>query len=269
MADNFVDNAADIDPGSGHAAGDNLYFQSGATAATTNLNKSGLAAGGHAQVAVAFGWTADIGTAASPLRAEISSGASARLLYSAGGGRMYYRPNGNTDLCDLLRNVGPGSRHLYLVTGGTVTVAELSAAKTTINGAVTATTIRVSNTANVFILDDSSTDPTTLDIGGGTVTTERGATTVEQRAGQANWDAGTNTIGTYNLDGGTCLLEESGTITTLNWKAGAFDVSQLQRPLTITTANIWKTSVDNGSLVTILNHPLVTITTTNWIMDAA
>lgn len=269
MADRLLESTNNWDQSGTHAAGDSVYCTSGGTAITTSLDKSALGAGGYAEVNIAFPWTADIGTTSTPLRAEISSGADARLLYRAGGGRLYYRPNGNSDVCDLCRNVGPGSRHLFLVDGGTVTVAELSAARTTIEGAVTVPTIRVSNSAQVFILDDSSTDPTTLDVGGGNVTTERGATTVDQRAGTLTWDAAANTVTTINMDGGTQVLRETGTITTLNWKAGSFDVSQLARKVTITTANVWKTSVNQQALHHFLNHPLLTVTTLNWIMEAA
>jgi hypothetical protein len=265
MATRIISNTATLGA-SGHTAADDVFLQDGNTPLTTDIDASGLAAGGYDEFVVAFGWKANIGTFSNPLQAEVST----RFVYGAGAGQCWYYPNGDSDVCALLRVIGPGRPRMTLLTGGTITVLECSSGITDVTEPVAATTIRVDKSAIINILDNSSTDPTLLDASGGTVNTARGATTITQRgSANVNVNAETNAIGTWNVDGGRAVLIESGTITTLNWKAGSFDVRQLNRPVTITTANIWTTAIDPATLNALLTHPLVTIGTPNYIMDGA
>jgi hypothetical protein len=254
----------------GHTAGDTVIIQNSGVDITTTLDATGLATGGYALVKVVPTYHGVIGTEAVPLRAEISSGTVARLDYFTAAGQMYYRPNGDADVCDLLRVGGGGI--MNLVTGGTVTLAELWGGTTNIGEAVAVTTLEACLSALVNMPDATSTDPTTVLLyGNARWNTERGATTATIRdSATADVDAGTNVFTTINVDGGNWRHRDSGTITNLNWRNGVFDATSLERELTITNTTINKKQVDQAALLAFLNHPLITLSNAIvWEMDAA
>lgn len=255
----LVQDSANLVPGSSHAAGDTVIIQNSGVNITTNTDQSGLAAGGYALFKVMPTYHGIIGNAGAPLKAEISSGSVGRLDFFAAAAQMYYQPSGDSDVCDLLR-VGGGIMHL--VTGGTITLAELWAGTTNVGEAVAVTTLEAFGTAVVNMPDSGSTDPTTVVLyGNARWNTERGATTATIRSqATAVVDAGTNTFTTINVEGGRWDHIDSGTITNLNWREGAFWVDKLERELTITNTTINKKQVDQAALLALLNHPLITFT---------
>jgi hypothetical protein len=253
MANRTVINSGTLGA-SGHTAADNVYFQDNNTPVVTDIDASGLAAGGYNDVVFALACRSLIGSFSAPFKAEISG----MLDYGAGGGQCYYDAEGDADTCALMRVRGPGRPRMSVV-GGTITIAELSGGITDILESAAATTIRMMRNAILNLPDNGSTDPTLIDAGGGEVHSARGATTIDQRGSAlVEIDAGANNITTWTVGGGRALAKLFGTLTTLNWKHGLFDVRQLKGPVTITNTNVWVPDVDRTALDAFLNHPLIT-----------
>lgn len=257
MATAYIENTATID--AGVTDGDDIYFVRGATPATVNTDKSGLGAGGLGKVFIAHPWVANIGTSGAPFKAEIGADADSILDNAAGGGTLWYDIDGFADVCDLVRSHGPGSRRTVLQTVGTATALECVTGVVDVQEPVAATTVRIGGTGLVNMPDSASTDPTLVEIGGGSWITERGATTVDQWGGLADVNAGTNTFGTYTVRGGVLMLRQSGTFTLLEWLDGVVDTSNLGRNITLTDLTVWA-GVNQSALNDLLNNPLVTVT---------
>ena len=259
MASDNVENTATI--AAGVTDGDDIFFVQGATNVTGNIDKSGLGANGLGKVHLAHPWVADVGTSGTPFKAKISADSDSIFDNKAGGGTFFYAIDGSADVCDLVRSSGPGTRRTVLQTIGTATVVECASGIVDVNTPVAATTVRISGTGLVNMPDSSSTDPTLVEIGGGSWVTERGATTLTVWGGGADVNAGTNAFGTVNLHGGTAMWRQSGTITALNWLGplGVFDTSKLGRAMTITTVTVWA-GVDQNALHDLIANPLITIT---------
>jgi hypothetical protein len=248
------------------AAGDTVFITGLSTGNTTDitagLDQSGLAAGGLAAIYVTRNFRANIGSASSPLKAEVNTGASL-FHYNAGGGRCYYTPTGNTALCVTLRCVGMGT--MTLLGTGTITNLEQKSGSVIVGVNVTPTNVRCAG-GDMLIDDPAGTNPTTIWVGGtGRLRTLRGFTTLNLLdQGAVTIDVGTDTPTTINVYGGSLDISQSGTITTLNLYGGDAAQIRLSRILTITTVNVWAT-VKNA--VQFLTNPLLTVTTTNWLID--
>ena len=264
MATVTVENSNDVgSPGDGGS----VFFIEGATPVTVNVDQSAVGADGLNVVSLAHPWVANVGTSGAPFKAEISdpAGSNPGLYNAAGGGTFFYEINGTANFCDLVRSYGPGTRRTVLQTTGTATVVECASGIIIVEEPVTAITVRIGGNGLVEMPDAASTDPTLVEIGGGSWVTERGAATVDQWGGTADVNAGTNTFGTYNLDGGVARWRQSGTITTLNWRSGIFDISKLGRELTITTLNVWA-NVNQNALHDLLRSHIATVTNVNYRM---
>lgn len=241
------------------SAGDNLIILEGNAVIDTNINQSSLGAGGIAREEVSRAFTGQIGTAAAPHRAEIST----VLVYMAQAGDMYYYPNGNANTCANLQVNAGGTFHL--VTGGTCTLAQIGSGALQATAGAVITTLKASG-GSVTITDTATTGITTLDMWPGpsgtgpSVYTNRGGTTFTNKGGTLTIDASTNAITTLNCSGpGKTILKESGTITTINVEGHVPDTSALVRALTITNTNINMTLPGAQAF---LDHPLITFTNT-------
>lgn len=247
--------------------GDSLYLQSGNTAMLTNVDQSGRAAGGLAEVNVAREWMAGFGVDGAPFKAEINVNADSVFNYDAGKGKCYYNPEGGADpdICLKLRVTGIGQ--MYLVDGGQVTELVSLASLTAIESAVIVPTLRVGGSAEVRLENSgSATRPTLVEIGpGALLKSKRGVNgIVDQWGGKSVWDALTEAFTTVNLMGGEFDLGEGGTFTSLNWRAGLFNPRRLSRPLTIANFNVWP-DVDEQEVIAVLGHPLITRTNTTFV----
>ena len=98
----------------------------------------------------------------------------------------------------------------------------------------------------------------TVNCDGGKSTLEDNITTVTQRDGELTI-RGAATVGTFNAFGGRCFYESTGTLTTLNGKAGALDYTRDMQPRTITTLNLYSrfTLTDPHDSVTFTNAIII------------
>ena len=251
------------------AVGDDIFFVRGDTPVTgATLNKSGIGATGLGKVFLAHPWGANIGTSGTPFEAEISADTDSILDNQAGGGTLFYSINGTADECDLVRSHGPGNRRTELQTTGVVAALEVTSGVVNVNTPVAATTVRIGGSGTVLMPDAASTDPTLVEIGGGTWKTERGAATVVQFGGLADVDAGTNAITTWNLYGGVAMIRQMGTLATLNWYGGVLDLSKLGRDMIFTTVNVWG-YVYPAALRDLERRIMITSSTINYRMRHA
>ncbi|MCH7526804.1 MAG: hypothetical protein IID39_05150 [Planctomycetes bacterium] len=257
MASDIVENTDTIN--SGVTDGDDIFFAEGATDVTVNIDKSGLGANGLGKVFLAHPWVANVGTFGAPFKAEISADSDSIFDNKAGRGTFYYEINGNANVCDLVRSSGPGTRLTVLQTGGTATVVECASGIIDVSEPVAATTLRLSGNGLINMPDAASTDPTLVELTGGSWVTERGATTVDNWGGMVDANVGANTFGTINQRGGSFMLRQSGTITALNWSGGNFDITKLGRNVIITTLTVWA-GVNQNALHDLIHSPLTVIT---------
>lgn len=261
MADSYVAEGSTTITAPG--VGENVYFLGGNAAVVTGVDLSGVADIARIEVSRAF--TGSIGTSGNPLYCEVASA----LIYAAQSGSMYYRAkDGAGEHAVLVRVCGGG--HFHAVTDGTFDKFEILSGTATIEGPIIATTISTAG-GSLTILDDTSTDPTTLQLlSGGSVYTERGGTTFTVMAGTLAVEAGTNTVTTFNCYGpptnARTYLTECGTITTLNAYGHIPDTTKMVRPLTITNTNI---NMSLPGAQAFLDNPLITFTNaaTRFITD--
>ena len=237
---------------------DNIYFTGGNTPVTINLDQSGLATG-LGMVRVTKTWNADIGAVTTPFRADIDAGSTPILDYQAGSGFMYFYAGGASTTATKVRVGGNGT--LVGITGGSWTQLEVFGGNCTYAEGVTAVTAFVAG-GSLKINGTAGTKPTTFVQTGGRVHNERAGTTMTISGGEHILDAATNTITTMTQTGGVVKLRRTGTITTYNWYGGEIDVSEISKPITFTTINIWHTAVNAEEL---LQNVLITRSTTNHV----
>lgn len=263
MAIQYIENNASLGSPS---EGDSIYVTGGSVTIDQNQDQSGLAAGGLTAVYVSQQFTGNMGTSAAPFKAEINpSGTSPPngIFRWLGSGQCWYTPDGNSDICDILRVL---NGTMNLVGSGTVNDLEIGGGRTIIGSSIVATTIRQAS-GECRVEGLAGTAPTTVEIVGGTYYTRRGIAasgSLTLYGGTAQIDAQGNTIPTLNMSGGALELRQSGTITTMNLRGGDAENIVISRPITITTLNLWS-SVRNASAFT--RNPLLTITTLNWKID--
>ena len=253
------------------SAGDTLTitgkFTGNITDITTNLDQSGLGAGGFAEVHVTRNFMAQFGSPTVPFKAEVNSGSVKRFRYDAGAGECYYSPDGNSDVCDTLRVTGQGSMHL-IGSVGTINNLEQIRGQVFVGAGVAPTTVR--GAGGYMLIDgESGTSPTTIWAGG-----DFNLRTLRGIAGGGNlylfgrarvaMDAGTDTIPTIWMLGGFLDLVQCGTITTFHLLDGDASQIRIGRAITITTLNVWPTVRNADKFI---NHPLLTIGTTNRQID--
>lgn len=241
------------------ASDDSLYFLGGGAAVTTAVDQSALA-NGLAVVEVSRAFNGNIGTSGNPFYSEVSS----RLVYAAQAGAMYVRLKDGADATPNVWVHSGGT--LHMVSDGTANRLHIENGSCVVYGPVivgsggTVPMVFVDG-GSLSLLDDSSTDPTTMTITGGTIYTERGGTTFNINGGNMTIKAGTNTLTTLNCSGSsaTTILQECGTITQLNAFGHIPDASRLTRPITITDTSI---NMAKPGAQALLDHPLITYTNT-------
>lgn len=270
MATRVLVDTSDVNNDGTVVDGDSIFFASGTVSATTNTDHSALGVNGLSYIRSMREWKGDIGTSANPLKAEVSAAADSIADFNSGGGRIWFHADGNADHCDKTRMRGIGE--LNLVGGGTHDVVECSSGVTNIANAVTATTLRVAASAFVHATNTGTApDITTLEVGGGVLYCYRRiATSATIWGGTCRFEDEDATMGAFtllNVEGGNFQLVRSGTITTLNWRAGLVDVTALYEALTITTLNVWA-HMSKDWIERLINHPLVTVGTVNYIITS-
>lgn len=264
MANVYVEDAATLGT---IAAGDAIIIAGrragNVTDITTNLDQSGLAAGGLASVNVSPSFRANFGTVDTPFKAEINVSSASMFRNEAMDGEVWYTPDGNTDLCVSVRQVGKGSMHI--IGSGTVTNLEQLDGLLVVAEGITPTTVRSAG-GRMRIEGQAGTNPTTYNIGGkGDCYTARGGTTYNLfDSGRLTLDCGADPLTTVSLYGGSMEIVQCGTITTLNLFAGDASRILISRLIPITTVNVWPTVRNVGKF---LDHPYLTISTTNWLVD--
>jgi hypothetical protein len=234
------------------AAADNVYFLGGSAFVSANLDHSGIA--NIAILEVNREFSGMVGSSSGSLKARVTT----RLVYDANAGDLWFESNGSAAEDSALVQL-TGGGHLHVTGAGTVTRLEVSNGQCTIATSAVITNLRVAG-GNTLVYDDTSTDPTLVEVFAGSVLLERGATTLRHVGGQTivkHNTTGPNVFTTVDVYGPGLKLVGCGTITTLNAMGGIPDVSELDQPLTITNTNINMTLRGAKEL---LNHPKITFT---------
>lgn len=232
---------------------DSIQFEDGTTAVTGNLDHSALTEG-LSGLTIARPWTADIGSATSPLLADVDSGATATLWNNSGGGALFYKPTGDNNLCIRLRHTGFG--HTVL-TGGTVTTLEVARGRVTIGASCVVTNLYIGGSGKVIHEGNGGTAPTLVVVSGGEYITQRGATTLTMSGGTATFNSGSTAITTINVYGGNINIQRSGTITTFSLYGGNHFNFNIGKSITITNSTL---SALVPSASAFRNHSLITFT---------
>jgi len=241
---------------------DSLFVQTGGQPMVTNVDQSGLAAGGLTEFHVAPAMNGSIGTEALPFKAELATGKG--LVTNAGGNGEFYLQADSTAGTNVIQNLRIiGDMIQRLVGGGTFEKVMISSSQLFVIEAVTIEELRVSGRGDVFLFNEgSATRPLLVDINGSRskLLSERGVNgPVVQTEGVATWDALSEAIASYDLSVGTCHLVSSGTIPAFEWRSGMLNVDGLSKPTTITVLNVWP-DVDDGDLQRVLSNTLLTTT---------
>lgn len=237
--------------------GDTFYILDGGSVISGNLDYSGVNT--CVTCEVAKGFTGDIGTSANSFLTAFST----RLVYAAGGGNMYFDSNAlDTETTALIQCIGNGHFHFVGGSTGIATRFEAIGGMVTVSNGPTLTTARFGGNVSANLLDTGSgTTIVTLDVVGGSVYSQRPHTTINALRGALVLDAdsanGVNAHGTVNAYGAAVTVNDSGTITTLNWYAGMVDAAKLTRPLTITNSTV---NMSLAGAATLLNNPMITFT---------
>lgn len=235
-------------------AADEVYIQQDAPNITGNLDWSAVAAAAIFEVPPNY--LGQIGSSSTPLKMACSD----HLSYLANAGNIYWNSDdsgANTTAKAVVDSRGTGT-----IGGGTVTRLEVNAGTVYVGTSAVVTNLRVTG-GTVYVLDDGSTDPTTVENYGGYVHLERKATTLTHVRGttMVSCKGATETIGTVNCYGPGLQLKQvaatTGTITTLNAFGGIPDTTLLERKVTITTSNVNVRLPGAGDFV---RNPLVTQT---------
>ena len=236
---------------------DAVQFEDGSTAVTAGLDLSALTEG-TSGITIGRSWTADIGSATSPLQADVDSGATATLWNNSGGGALYYTPKGDNNLCIRLRHTGFG--HTVLTgSAGTVTTLEVARGRVTVGASIVVTNLYIGG-GSVIIEGASGTSPTLINVYGGSLQTLRGVTTLTMSGGATTFNASSNAITTINVYGGTINIQRSGTITTFNLYSGNQFNFNVGKSITITNSTLsamvsGASAFRNHSLITFTNAP--------------
>lgn len=235
------------------------------TSITSNVDQSALGSGGLAYIYVTDRFAADIGTNSVPLTCEIGT----LFEYRARAGNLYYVPNGTVSTCAKFRALGGIQTRININGTGTLTVYEMLSGTAVLASTITATTMRIAG--GYTTLDGASgTNPTTVYVGGnGTFRSLRGIAGGGNiylfDRGQLIMDAGSDTVPTVTMTGGSADWVSSGTITTFNMLAGDASKFKLGQAITITTLNIWPTVRNRDKF---LSNTLLTVTNLNKDVDA-
>lgn len=240
--------------------GDTLNFEGGGVNVDTGLDQSALTEG-LTNINVLRSFFGNIGSPSTSLKADLDFAASSTLWYDAGGGAMWYTPNGDNNLANKIRATSIAGT-LTLNGTGTVTQLEVGRGTVIIGGNITVTTLYI---AGGQVIHQAGTAPTTVIITGGSYQTFRGGTTITQHGGLVDMDT-TTAITTYNMAGGRHILRRSGTITNYNLFAGDARNVEISRAITMTNSTVWA-SVGNASAF--MQNPMITFTnaTTKIIAD--
>lgn len=248
MANIYVNRGADTIPATG--TGDTLIFLGGNASVVNGLDLSGIDV---ANVIVSSDFNAQIGTEGCPLKARVTT----KINYGPQGGDLYFQSMGSGGAVSTLLYVF-GEGHFHFGNSGTLTRAEIASGQLTIDLPCVGTNVRLAG-GILELRGVAGTGPTLLKNMGGYCYTERGGTTLEHGGGTTKVQAGTNTIGTFTIDGPGVELVECGTITQLNLYGGVPDMRKLARRLTITNCNINMTLPGAQAF---LDHEALTFTNT-------
>lgn len=198
-----------------------------------------------------------------PLRVDVDQGAALFRNY-AGGGHLYVRPNGNSNVITTYEHLGRGKT--TFTAGGTVTTLSQRSGEVFISEDVSVTTFN--QRGGDCNAQYKSTVFTTLRVGGGNLRSGRGFTTAFVTGGahctfrredtSATTPAGT----TLNIMQGT-VRWAGGDITTVNLLGpdAILDLSEAPYNLTIGTLNVFGDDYNKSSLAS--QFATVTITSEN------
>lgn len=244
------------------AVADTLIFQEGGTALTQNQDHNALAAGGLTSVFIRRPWKGNIGSAANPFIAEISTGSSAKFEIDGGGGECWYEPRGTANFCDLLRVQGLMQVHVLGV--GTITRMENKASWTDVASAIIVPALFNTGSATTKILNSgSAVRPLSIDVENGLVESQRGVNgTIKQSGGACEIDAGAEVVTTWELLGGVGMIVSMGDPGTLTWTRGIFDVTKLKRIIAPGVLNISLPNIEADDWLKFRDHPLVDLSST-------
>jgi len=234
--------------------GDDIKVLGGSAEIATNTDQSSLTDILSVEVPASF--NGSFGTVTAPFKAQVTS----FFEYAATGGNAYFVSEDDTGAetsAKLIMPKGTGG-HFHFNEMGMITSAEIASGSFTVAAACVVTNLYCGQGATVRLFDSASTDPTLVQMAGGNLYLDRGATTLTVSQGSNCWIQGVNVnaIGTLNCLGGNVWLIESGTITTANvWNGPVPNCSRLGRPLTISNTNI---NMSLPGAEDFLNHPLIT-----------
>lgn len=180
----------------GIAVSNLVRFMEGSYTVSTGGNLSALA--GLSEVFVGIAASPNF-PATNPLRTAVNAG-TPNTFKHAGGGTMYINADGSgTDSITTFQGVGTAT--CYFVTGGTLTNFEIGSGTYWVSADVAVTTMWVMGGETTLVY--SATRMTTLNMGGGNVTSGRGIST------------------TLNLGGGRLRIRRENTTSTLPNCSGA------------------------------------------------
>jgi hypothetical protein len=267
--------AANWSDGFGIVDDANLFIQSGTQDITGGLSPS--ITNGIANLDILPAFSGRIGGASGSLavetRVSLLSQANQlpRVRYWGNGGAFYYSPQGAgaaTNTCVYLQFAGSGGSFVNGV--GTVYRLEVESGPYYVGvGIDGVTTYRWTLAGGSGTIDGivGSTKLFSVTVTGGSHTIKKGISggTVAENStkeglcaygGVVTLDAFAETVSDLTVAGGTVIVRNCGTITYVGGFSGVLDLSQLQRPLTITT-------LSDAQTLTIVPPPPGLLTITN------
>jgi hypothetical protein len=269
--------AANWSDAAGFADGATLFIQSGTQDVTGGLSPTYDGVTGLTNLDVLPAFSGRIGGTAGSLAAETKISVLnqttqlPRVRYWGNGGAFYYTAQGtgtSVNACVYLQFAGSG----LSVVNGTCTVYRLEVESgpyyvgASVDGV---TTYRWTLAGGSGTIDGivGSNELFSVTVTGGSHTVKRGVVggTVAENStkeglnvygGVVTIDAFAETISDMTIAGGTVIVRNCGTITYVGGFSGVLDLSQLQRPLTITT-------LTDAQTLTIVPPPPGLLTITN------
>lgn len=239
---NWSTGAAPANTVTSGASDEDVYFQ-GSQSITSNLGGLSAVTLGHVEFLPSYSGT--VGTVDDPLKLDCQT------FKFAGTGRAYIEFQDSLVTLEILNTASVSQTHdagLFLATASGATVTNLIVQKGNVYASIPGETTREGTFTNVYVGYDTqqASDSkvilgrdaavTNLRMQGGQCISRVNLTDINLAAGVLQmFDSAT--IGTLDMDGGTCIIKSDGTITTINLAGGSLDFTRDMRAKTVTTLN--------------------------------
>lgn len=242
-----------------------LIIGEGGQIIDTGLDQSALTTGFHL-IEVQEPFNGDIGTAGSPLRADVDAGSAPKIQYSAQGGTFYFYPGGASSSATEIECLGRGN--LVLSTGGTVVALEVGNGTAYIPDTVNVTNLRMAG--GVVNQLYKATANTNWHIDGGTLNTGRGFSGTGYVMGGAEVVVKRTDTGATLPAGGTLVIADGrvkwvgGAVTVILGSRGCIDLSEVPNPYSVTVTGTAK-ALARSKLQSKYAFGVVTVTENEYV----